>query len=265
MEPKSQIFAKVSARGEVLSRHLRPAPPPPGCVQEAYLAACGGGVCIVSEKRYVYLSYSMSKHADSVDSAVLARVRSGTEGHVWTPSDFLDLGSRAAVDKALSRHCQAGHIGRAGRGLYHVPKNHPILGQLGPDPRDLHDAIARMDNSQLFPTGAHAANALGLSDQIPMRPFLLTTGRSRRIRQGKGEILLRHVSPRFVSTKNPKSAQVILALRWLGRRFVDDDTVAKLRRNLSPKDRAALPTDAASAPAWIGAIFRRVASDDYGR
>ena len=223
------------------------------------------GPCIVSESRYVYLTHTMNKHANSVDFAVLARIRSGTAGHVWTPNDFLDLGSRAAVDKALSRNCLAGHVRRAGRGLYHVPKHHPVLGQLGPDPRDLHDAIARMDNSQLFPTGAHAANALGLSDQIPMRPFLLTTGRSRRIRQGKGEIVLRHVSPRFVSTKNPKSAQVILALRWLGRRFVDDDIVAKLRRNLSSKDRAALPTDAASAPAWIGEIFRRVASDDSDR
>jgi len=201
----------------------------------------------------------MKTHADSIDAAILDRIRSGPHGRVWMPKDFSNLGSRAAVDKALSRHCQAGHIRRAGRGLYHVPTNHPLLGQLGPDPRDLHAAIARMDNSKLFPTGAHAANALGLSDQIPMRPWLLTTGPSRRIRQGKGEIVLRHVSPRFVSTKNPKSAQVILALRWIGRRFVDDDTIARLRRNLTPADRMALPADAASAPAWIGDIFRRVA------
>ena len=203
----------------------------------------------------------MKKHAHSIDAAVLNRIQSGAQGRVWMPVDFGDLGSRAAVDKALSRHCQAGHINRAGRGLYHVPTAHPLLGRLGPDPREMHAAIARMDNSKLFPTGAHAANALGLSDQVPMRPWLLTTGHSRRIRQGKGEIVLRHVSPRFVSTKNPKSAQVILALRWIGRRFVDDETIAKLRRNLAPADRAALPADAASAPAWIGDIFRRVATD----
>jgi hypothetical protein len=212
-----------------------------------------------------YSDNPMNKHIGSIDAAILDRLRSGPQTRVWTPMDFLDLGSRAAVDKALSRNCQAGHIRRAGRGLYHVPKSHPLLGQLGPDPHDLHAAIARMDNSKFFPTGAHAANALGLSDQIPMRPWLLTTGRSRRIRQGKGEIVIRHVSPRFVSTKNPKSAQVILALRWIGRRFVNDDTVAKLRRNLSPHDRAALPADAGCAPAWIGDIFRRVASDAPAR
>ena len=42
---------------------------------------------------------------------------------------------------------------------------------------------------------------------------------------------------------------------------LDDDVICKLRRNLSPADRAALPADAASAPGWIADIFHRVAKD----
>jgi len=57
------------------------------------------------------------------------------------------------------------------------------------------------------------------------------------------------------------SAQVILALRWLGKRGVDDDVIRRLRRNLSLSDRAALPADAACAPAWIADIFHRLAKD----
>jgi hypothetical protein len=64
-----------------------------------------------------------------------------------------------------------------------------------------------------------------------------------------------------VSTKNPKSAQVILALRWIGKRYVDDSVIAKLRRSLSPDERAALITDATCAPAWIADIFHRIAKD----
>ena len=94
-----------------------------------------------------------------------------------------------------------------------------------------------------------------------MRSWYLTTGPSRRIRSGKSEIVLRHVSPRFVSTKNPKSAQVILALRWLGKRAVDADVISTLRRNLSPSDRASLLADAACAPAWIADIFHHLAKD----
>lgn len=203
----------------------------------------------------------MNKHADSIDSAILDRIRTGKKDHVWTPQDFLDLGSRAAVDKALSRNCKSGTIRRAGRGLYHVPRTHPALGALGPGYDAMQDLVKRKAGGDVFPTGAHAANALGLSDQVPMRSWHLTTGPSRRIRSGKSEIVLRHVSPRFVKTKNPKSAQIILALRWIGRQAVDDDVISKLRRHLSPADRSALPADAACAPAWIADIFHRIAKD----
>jgi hypothetical protein len=64
-----------------------------------------------------------------------------------------------------------------------------------------------------------------------------------------------------VTTRNRTSAIVILALRWIGKRFVDADIIAKLRRNLSPADRAALLEDAACAPAWIASIFRKIATD----
>jgi len=203
----------------------------------------------------------MKKHADSIDAAILTRILSGEKDRVWAPADFLDLGSRAAVDKALSRNCSAHQLRRAGRGLYHVPRYDPVLGVLGPSLDAWNDLLRRKAGADILPSGAHAANALGLSDQVPMQSWYFTTGRSCRIRNGKSTTILRHVSPRFVSTKNPRSAQVILALRWIGKRFVDDDIVARLRRNLSSSDRDALLTDAASAPAWIGDIFRQVTTN----
>jgi hypothetical protein len=200
----------------------------------------------------------MKKHADSIDAAILTRILSGEKDRVWAPADFLDLGSRAAVDKALSRNCSAHQLHRAGRGLYHVPRYDPVLGVLGPSLDAWNDLLRRKAGADILPSGAHAANALGLSDQVPMQSWYFTTGRSCRIRNGKSTTILRHVSPRFVSTKNPRSAQVILALRWIGKRFVDDDIVARLRRNLSPADIDALPADAACAPAWIANIFRQI-------
>lgn len=96
---------------------------------------------------------------------------------------------------------------------------------------------------------------------MPVKHWYRTTGSNRRIGSGKSEIVLRRISPRFVSTKNPMSAQVIIALRWIGKRFVDDDVIARLRRNLSPSDRADLLADAGCAPAWIAEIFRQLAKD----
>ncbi|MCC5021766.1 MAG: hypothetical protein J6386_17080 [Candidatus Synoicihabitans palmerolidicus] len=96
---------------------------------------------------------------------------------------------------------------------------------------------------------------------MPVRPWHFTTGASRRSRYGpKGQVVLQHVSPRFVSTKNRQSALVILALHCIGKRSVDADIIARLRRNLSDADRAALPADAACAPAWIAEIFPQLAA-----
>jgi hypothetical protein len=41
---------------------------------------------------------------------------------VWTPTDFLDLGSRNAMDQALSRMAAARDIRRITRGLYDLPR-----------------------------------------------------------------------------------------------------------------------------------------------
>ena len=59
-------------------------------------------------------------------------------GAVFTPADFLDLGSRASVDQTLSRLTDQGVIRRLARGIYDYPKTSPRLGRLSPDP----DAVA---------------------------------------------------------------------------------------------------------------------------
>lgn len=60
----------------------------------------------------------MGKHAKSVDTQLLDRIISKRQGSVFTPADFLDLGSRTAVGLALMRHARAGTIRPLARGLY---------------------------------------------------------------------------------------------------------------------------------------------------
>jgi len=220
-------------------------------------------LAFVRKMTHIYdeMSDNVKKHANSIDAAILNRIRSGANDRVWAPADFMDLGSRAAVDKALSRNCRDRHLHRAGRGLYHLPRRDPALGDLGPSLDAWNDLLRRKAGGDILPSGAHAANILGLSDQVPMQSWYFTTGRSCRLHNGSSTTVIRHISPRFVSTKNPTSALVILALRWIGKRHVDDEIVARLRRNLSPADRAALLADAACAPAWIADIFRQLASN----
>jgi Family of unknown function (DUF6088) len=68
---------------------------------------------------------------------------------VWTPTDFLDLGSRDAIDQALSRMTSAGDIRRITRGLYDLPRPNTLTGKpTNPDPRRIIDALTRRDQAR---------------------------------------------------------------------------------------------------------------------
>jgi hypothetical protein len=65
----------------------------------------------------------------SLPTAVSARLAAGPADRVWTPVDFLDLGSRASVDKVLQRLVAAGALRRIERGLYDTPRANRLTGQ----------------------------------------------------------------------------------------------------------------------------------------
>ncbi|MFC1521898.1 DUF6088 family protein [Elusimicrobiota bacterium] len=204
----------------------------------------------------------MGKHAQSVDTLLLARIQEHRLGWVFTPVDFMDLGSRTAVSTALKRYKASGTIRRLGRGLYDTPRKHPKLGILWPKMETLTDAIKRRDSVRLQPTGAYAANLLGLSEQVPMRVLFLTDGPERKINLGNLKITFKHTTPRNMATAGRISGSVIQALRWLGRHNVDDKVVGILCRKLPARDRHQLLSDMRYAPAWIGDVMRRVVDQE---
>lgn len=202
----------------------------------------------------------MGKHSQSIDSNIISRIRAADPDQVFTPRQFLDLGSRDAVDQALSRHRKAGTLRKLARGLYHLPRTHPRFGPLPASSEAIANALKGRDAIRLQPSGAYAANILGLSDQVPVRLVFLTDGPARRVTIGKQEIVLKKTIPRNMATAGRPSGLVIQALRWLGKRHIDDKMIARLRRNLKPEDKATLLQDVHLAPAWIGEIMRQVAA-----
>lgn len=199
------------------------------------------------------------KVANPIDRAMLARIQARGDGWVFSPGDFIDLGKRPAVDKALSRMAKAGSIRRVVRGLYDVPRQHPIVGITAPSIDQVAKAVAGKGGTRLQPTGAYAANLLGLSDQVPAKVVFLTDGRSKRIQLGKLSIVLKQTAPRSMATAGTVSGVVIQALRYLGKTHVTDDTVRRLDGRLSADDRKQLLKDLAFAPSWIADIMRRLA------
>jgi predicted transcriptional regulator of viral defense system len=193
---------------------------------------------------------------------ILDRIRGNDRGKVFTPKDFLDLGSRDAADQSLSRLVRNGEIERLGRGLYHYPRVNERLGiPIGPDPDEIAEALGRQTGSRVLPSGAVAANRLGLSTQVPAKPVYLTDGRTRHVRIGGMVFQIRHAAPKELSAASRTSAMVFQALRHLGQTAVDEQVIARLRRALSADQRQELLRDARYTTDWIANVVRQVAQD----
>jgi len=202
----------------------------------------------------------MKKQLNSIDSKVLSRIYGHRGGWVFTPPHFLDLGNRAAVAAALKRHKQTGLIRQLARGLYDYPIDHPSFGRIPPSADAVARALASRHAVRLQPTGAYAANVLGLSEQVPTRIVFLTDGPSRRIKFGQQEIVLKNTTTRNMATAGRKSGTIIQALRHIGQRNVNDKTLAILKRQLTTQDRAQLLKDLRHAPGWVADIMRQLAA-----
>ena len=203
--------------------------------------------------------------ATGVGSSVakrLARMIRSRPGWVFTPFDFLDLGSPHSVGMVLMRMMRRKEVRRLARGLYDVPRTHPILGELLPTADDIAQALARRDGATVQPAGAMAANLLSLSEQVPARAVYQTDGPSRRVKVGALTVQLDRRSPRQVRARSPMSSLVFAALRSLGKANVSRARVAHLRSTLSPTDRRQLLRDLPLAPAWMHPHLRFIAGDN---
>jgi hypothetical protein len=195
---------------------------------------------------------------ESLTLSVLERVKSGVPGAVFTPKAFDDLGNRAAVDQALSRLTRAGKIRRISRGVYDIPKTHPVLGPLSPDPDAVARAIAAQAGYRLQPTPARAANVLGLSSQVPAQIVYLIDGSSRRIMVGNQIIHFKHAGPRALLGAGTPAGVALQAIRAFGPDRLTAGVIQQLRQSLPSDTKTGLKKLAHHAPQWMASAIDAV-------
>lgn len=195
-----------------------------------------------------------------VDASVRQLIQRSDAGKVFTPADFLHLGSRAAVDQALSRLVKQGKLRRLRRGYYDKPREHEIFGKLLPDTNKIAQAVADKSQLRIQPSGAYAANLLGLSEQVPLKLTFLTDGPSRTVTVGKQTVMLKHTTPKNMATAGRISGLLIQALRYMKQTQMDVKAISKLQQTLSDADKLILRQDAHLAPAWIGKIMQHIST-----
>ena len=180
---------------------------------------------------------------------ILAHAEGLPEGTPVAAKGLLHLGNRAAVDQALSRLKERGQLIRVGRGIYLRPIT-SRFGTRAPSVKQAVEALARQRGEVIVPSGAAAANTLGLTTQVPVRSVYLTSGRSRTMSLGKQVVELRHAPRWQLALANKPAGEAVRALAWLGPGRAEA-ALRTLKRKLPPAVFSELVAVAPQMPTWL--------------
>ncbi len=194
---------------------------------------------------------------ERLSGTILRHAQGQPEGAPVLAKGLLHLGSRAAVDQALSRLVRRGALMRAGRGVYVVPVE-SRFGQRAPSVEKTVEALAAARGERVANSGAMAANVLGLTTQVPVKRVFLTSGPSRTLTLGRERIELRHAPPWQLALAGRRAGEALRALAWLGGERASAATEA-LRKQLSEDERRELGGVSAQLPGWLAGPVRAVA------
>lgn len=220
--------------------------------------------CVLSEKE-LHFSDKVKTSSD-LKTSILLRIDEGPPRGVWTPRDFLDAGTRDAVDKTLQRLTQAGTLRRIDRGLYDKPSLNNLTQKTNPpDPKQVIDAIARRDHIRILVDGMTAANDLGLTNAVPAKIVVHTDARLKSISLGQMKIAFKPTAASKLYWAGRPAMRIVQALHWLRDTMGPSDVDEILNRRLNtilhdPKDGRTLQVDLrkglSALPNWMQNLLR---------
>ncbi|SDD08198.1 Transcriptional regulator, AbiEi antitoxin, Type IV TA system [Bradyrhizobium brasilense] len=179
------------------------------------------------------------------------------EGAPVSAKSLLHLGNRAAVAQALSRLTEREQLIRAGRGVYLRPIG-SRFGACAPSVEQAVEALAIQRGETIVSNAAAAANALGLTTQVPVRSIYLTSGRSRKMHLGKQVVELRHAPRWQLALANRPAGEAVRALAWLGPEKAES-ALKTLKRKMPPGAFGELVAAAPQLSTWLAQSVGKVA------
>lgn len=216
----------------------------------------------------------MPRDSPDLKTAMLERIHADAPRKVWTPSDFVDLASRDAVDKALQRLTKAETLRRIDRGLYDQPGFNKLTQKPNPpDPRSVIDAVGRRDQTRMLVDGMTAANDLGLTDAVPAKIVVHTDARRPAIKLGNVMITFRPTAASKLFWAGRPSMHLVQALHWLRDLLVREGEGDRVKRKLAklfedptagPPLRADLTAGMTALPTWMRVFLQSFIESNPG-
>ena len=192
----------------------------------------------------------------SVTKSIRSRVLRIQKGKPFTTGDFLGLGSRPAVDKALSRFVEEGLIDRVARGVFVRPKTSKFVGRVMPSIAQVINAMATSSGETLQIHGAEAVRRFQISTQMPVKPIYYTNGASREITVCNTKVRLTHTSSaKKLQHAGTNVGAAISALWYLGKDNVGKREVLLIKKGLSEVEFKRLC--ASRLPNWMSEALKQ--------
>jgi hypothetical protein len=145
--------------------------------------------------------------------------------------------------------CQRGALLGAGRGIYVLPVE-SRFGTHAPSTSKMIEGLASQRGETIVLHGAAAANALGLTAQVPMKAIYLTSGRNRRSKVGAQTVEFRHAPIWQLMFPGRTAGDVVRALAWLGPEKAGE-ALRKFRSKLPPSELEEVVSARARLPTWM--------------
>ena len=139
-----------------------------------------------------------------------------------------------------------------------LPAVETRFGTRAPSVEKMVEALSATTGEVVASHGAAAANALGLTTQVPVRVVYLTSGRSRRFKLGAQTVELRHAPSWQLALAGRPAGEVVRALARLGP-VESEKALQTLRRKLPSAALREVATVRSRLPSWMAEQISRVA------
>lgn len=200
----------------------------------------------------------------SITKNIIARIITNQRGWVFSPKNFLDIGTRDSVDQVMSRLTKTGFIRKIARGIYDYPRTHPAIGIISPNIDDLARIVASKTGDRIFHSGAMATNLLGLSTQVPAKVVYATTGKSCIKKIGNCSIIFKHTRIPILDDLSLPCNLALQSMAYIGKNYLDSDMIRRYSQKLSNDDKISISKATPYIPAWMSDAIHKIQDAAHG-
>ncbi|MGI6723597.1 MAG: DUF6088 family protein [Arcobacteraceae bacterium] len=185
-------------------------------------------------------------------------------GWAFSSNDLIKKFERQQIDNVLSDLVKAKKIRRVSRGIYDYPKYSELLQkELSPDIEQVAQAIARKFNWRIEVSGESALNILNLSTQIQAKYIYLSDGPNKSYKlYNDVEIEFKKSVLKDIGFKYKESSLIVQALKSLGKEYITDEIIEKIKEQIEPKMVEKILKDTQSTTVWVYETIKQICKGD---